>query len=131
MAAAEGEAERRADSEGRITDTRTEAGDPEVTDKEEVVAGAVVEEVVVEVATEDPAMAGAATLTGVARPEPRVEVAGTTEDLTTGGEGREVMSAVSIFYLVGSFNADIPPAWPEASEGQELVMCDFDRMFLP
>ena len=43
MAAAEGEAERRADSEGRITDTRTEAGDPEVTDKEEVEAGAVVE----------------------------------------------------------------------------------------
>ena len=109
MAAAEGEAERRADSEGRITDTRTEAGDPEVTDKEEVVAGAVVEEEEVEVATEDPAMAGAATPTGVARPEPRVEVAGTTEDLTTGGEGREVMSAVSIFYLGGSSYRLAPP----------------------
>jgi hypothetical protein len=63
--------------------------------------------------------------------EPRAEAVVTTEDLMTGGEAREVMSAVSIFYLVGSSSTDTPPAWPKASEGQELVMCDFDRMFLP
>ena len=103
MAAAEGEAERREASEERITDTRMEVGGLEVTDKVAVEAGEEVE------AMEDPAMAGAATPTGVARPEPRVEVAGTTEDLTTGGEGREVMSAVSIFYLGGSSYRLAPP----------------------
>ena len=96
MAAAEEEAERREASEERITDTRMEVGGLEVTDKVEVVE----EEVVVE-AMEDPAMAGAATPTGAARLEPRVEAVETTEDLMTGGEAREVMSAVSIFYLGG------------------------------
>ena len=99
MAAVEEEAERREASEERITDTRMEVGGPEVTDK--VAVEAAVEEVEVE-ATEDPAMAGAATPTGAARREPRLEAVGTTEDLMTGGEGSEVMSAVSIFYLVGS-----------------------------
>ena len=127
MAAAEGEAERREASEERITDTRMEVGGLEVTDKVEA-AGEVV---VVVVAMEDPDTAEAATPTGAARPGPRAGAAGTTEDLMIGGEGREVMSAVSIFYLVGSSSTDIPPAWPKASEGQELVMCDFDRMFLP
>ena len=126
MAAAEEEAERREASEERITDTRTEVGGLEVTDKVE--AAGEVEEVA---AMEDPATAEAATPTGAARPGPRAEAAGTTEDLMIGGERREVMSAVSIFYLVGSSSTDIPPAWPKASEGQELVMCDFDRMFLP
>ena len=117
---------RREDSEERITDTRMEVGGLEVTDKVEA-AGEVVEVV----AMEDPDTAEAATPTGAARLGPRVEAAGTTEDLMIGGEGREVMSAVSIFYLVGSSSTDIPLAWPKASEGQELVMCDFDRMFLP
>lgn len=100
MAAEEGEAERREASEERITDTRTEEEGPEATDKEEEVAEVAEEEEAA--ATEDPAMAGAATPTGAARPEPRLEAVGTTEDLMTGGEGSEVMSAVSIFYLVGS-----------------------------
>ena len=85
MAAAVEEAERREASEERITDTRMEVGGPEGTDKVEVEA-AVVEAEGVEVAMEDPAMVGAATPTGAARQEPRVEAAGTTEDLTTGGE---------------------------------------------
>ena len=126
MAAAEGEAERREASEERITDTRMEVGGLEVTDKVEA-AG----EVVVVVAMEDPDTAEAATPTGAARLEPRVAAVETTEDLMTGGKAREVMSAVSIFYLGGSSSTDTPPSWPKASEGQELVMCDFDRMFLP
>ena len=125
MAAAVEEAERREASEERITDTRMEVGGLEVTDKVAVEAAEEVE------VMEDLAMAGAATPTGAARLEPRAEAVVTTEDLMTGGEAREVMSAVSIFYLVGSSSTDTPPAWPKASEGQELVMCDFDRMFLP
>ena len=124
MAAVEEEAERREASEERITDTRMEVGGLEDTDK-------VAEEEEEVEAMEDPAMAGAATPTGAARPELRVEAVETTEALMIGGEAREVMSAVSIFYLGGSSSTDTPPAWPKASEGQELVMCDFDRMFLP
>ena len=100
MAAVEEEAERRAASEERITDTRTEAGGLEATDKVAVEA-AEVEGVEVEVATEDPAMAEAATPTGAARQEPRVAAVGTTEDLMTGGERREVRSAVSTYILHG------------------------------
>ena len=99
MAAVEEEAERRAASEERITDTRTEAGGLEATDKVAVEA-AEVEEVEV-AAMEDPAMAEAATPTGAARQEPRVAAVGTTEDLMTGGERREVRSAVSTYILHG------------------------------
>jgi len=47
------------------------------------------------------------------------------------GRHTHFLSPVSIFYLARSSLTGISPAWPQASEGQDLVKCDFDRMFLP
>ena len=123
--------------EGRTTGTRTEAGDPAVIvrEEEEVVVVAVVG---MEGVVADPATAEVGTPTGAVLQVPRAAAEETmAARLMTGGEKRLEgdthlsFSCIYIFYLVRSSVTGTSPAWPQASEGQDLVMCDFDRMFLP